>query len=115
MHRDLCAGVLASGYVKRTERDEQAAQAPQDILVPLEQPGSRSFWLHIGCWSSQSVRTLDSAPLLPKWAVAATELQLCILHLLNVRGHPGEKVEELIIVDGIRISKLLSKFIYAPE
>lgn len=36
MHRDLCAGVLASGYVKRTERDEQAAQASQDILVPLE-------------------------------------------------------------------------------
>lgn len=42
--------------------------------------------------SPQSVWALDSTPLLPKWAMAAAELQLCILHLLNVRGHPGEKV-----------------------
>lgn len=55
MHRGLCAGVLASGYVKRTERDEQAERISQDTLVPLGQPGSRSDWLHIGCWSSQSV------------------------------------------------------------
>lgn len=34
MHRDLCAGVLASGYVKRTERDEQAEQISQDTLDP---------------------------------------------------------------------------------
>lgn len=55
MHRDLCARVLASGYVKGTERDEQAEQTSQDTWVPLEQPGSRSDWLHIGCWSPQSV------------------------------------------------------------
>lgn len=28
MHRDVCARVLASGYVKGTERDEQAEQTP---------------------------------------------------------------------------------------
>lgn len=36
-------------------------------------------------------------------------------YLLNIRWYPGEKIQKLIIVNGIWVSKLLCKFIDACE
>lgn len=36
-------------------------------------------------------------------------------HPLDVRRHPGEEIEQLVVVNGVGVSKLLGKFIYAWE
>lgn len=72
---------------ERVEDDESCTEHPfPGTSIPLKQPERRSDQLHAGAWAPPSVWALDGTPLLPKWAVAATELQLCILHLWKQTG-----------------------------
>lgn len=47
-------------------------------------------------------------------ALSRIDLQLPILHHLNIRGHSGEKVKKLIVVDHVRITKLLRELVHTP-
>lgn len=46
-----------------------------------------------GGWSPKASCVSKRAALLPKGAQAAAEFEFCILHLLNIRRYPAEKVQ----------------------
>lgn len=96
MHADVRTRLCASVRVKKGREYSEGSTQMHFRMTPRVPLKERWYWSNqpnrIRCWCPKSVCVLERAALLPKGALAAAEFQFRVLHLLNIRRHPGEEV-----------------------